>query len=222
MEWVKKMQDPKEETYKIIAKHFNHNINFDLNNNKNIIKNMYILEESHWQYQDVLMKKENLVRVSFPDFIKIFCPQLRNEQVVFLLKEFNKHKKKVPVSGAIILNCDRTKILLVKNRKSNIWSYPKGKREQNENEIDCVVREVYEETNYNIEHVEIKNRIKVRQGTFYIIENVSEDITFVPWNTYEIDEIKWHRIENISESKNYNIYIRQSYQKLLKFLKNKN
>lgn len=222
MEWVKKMQDPKEETYKIIAKHFNHNINFDLNNNKNIIKNMYILEESHWQYQDVLMKKENLVRVSFPDFIKIFCPQLRNEQVAFLLKEFNKHKKKVPVSGAIILNCDRTKILLVKNRKSNIWSYPKGKREQNENEIDCVVREVYEETNYNIEHVEIKNRIKVRQGTFYIIENVSEDITFVPWNTYEIDEIKWHRIENISESKNYNIYIRQSYQKLLKFLKNKN
>jgi len=73
------------------------------------------------------------------------CPILHayKNSVDEVLQQFKAYKGKVPVYGAIILNADVDKCLLVKgfSNKSS-WGFPKGKINKDEPEIDCAIREV--------------------------------------------------------------------------------
>ena len=75
-------------------------------------------------------------------------------------------KCSIPTYGAILLNNDCTKTILVKGKGQkgrSSWTFPKGKQEKDESPINCAVREVYEEIG-----VDISNRIDEKMFIEYV------------------------------------------------------
>ena len=65
--------------------------------------------------------------------------------------EFLAYKTRVPVRGAIMLNDAMDHAVLVKGwKKGANWSFPRGKINKDEKDLDCAVREVWEETGFDI------------------------------------------------------------------------
>lgn len=98
------------------------------------------------------------------DSILIALITLLTDLVVAYLSQaaydkFLRYKERVPVCGAIILNSDATKVLLVKGFKSGAsWSFPRGKINEKEQPRDCAIREVLEETGFDITpHMNLSN-----------------------------------------------------------------
>lgn len=68
-----------------------------------------------------------------------------------ILEDFKAYKLAVPTYGGIILNEDMSKVLLVLGFWSKTsWGFPKGKVNEDEPPHLCAVREVLEETGYDI------------------------------------------------------------------------
>jgi mRNA-decapping enzyme subunit 2 len=169
------------------------------------------MEEAHWYYIDFYrVKYQNLPNLKFKDFVdKILerFPPLEHyrKQLDEHTKKFFEYKTSVPVCGAIILNSNRSKVLLVKgcNAKSS-WSFPRGKINHNESELDCAIREVMEETGFDISKHGANNKdfIEYRSGEqkvkLFIVAGVSEDTKFAPQTRNEISAFEWHSIIELS------------------------
>lgn len=57
------------------------------------------------------------------------------------------YKVRVPVRGAILLDESMERVVLVKGwKKGASWSFPRGKINKDEKDLDCTIREVWEET----------------------------------------------------------------------------
>ncbi|KAJ1503647.1 mRNA-decapping enzyme subunit 2 [Coelomomyces lativittatus] len=127
-----------------------------------------------------------------------------------------RYKLKVPVCGAIILNPNLDKVLLVKGWKSKTWSFPKGKINQNEKEVDCAIREVLEETgldvtpylittnylpkapNANLDEPDhIERTIRECRMRLYFAWNVPEYTVFKTQTLNEISDITWHSLSDV-------------------------
>lgn len=169
-------------------------------------------EQAFWFYEDFYRTAapETLPRLS----LKAFCTKLLQncplnlsvlgeDGVVGLIDEFHQYKSHVPTCGAIILNETLDKCLVVRGFSSkSTWGFPKGKIAKDELPSECAVREVHEETGFDISAL-------LRDGDFlqvensqqpirlYIIPNVSEDTHFEPLTRREIRDIQWHRIRDI-------------------------
>lgn len=104
--------------------------------------------------------------------------------------------------GAVIFKDDL--VLLIQNKKSLHWSFPKGHQENGETDIETAYREVQEETSLNI---------NINPNAFVIINyspalNVSKDVkyykaTYVSGDMLpqesEIANIGWYSIEKAYE-----------------------
>lgn len=93
----------------------------------------------------------------------------------------------------MILNPEMDKVLLVKGWASRAgWSFPRGKINKDEREIDCAIREVYEETGFEIpsdklnEEDVIEVTIREQKIRLYIVTNVPENTQFAPRTRKEI------------------------------------
>lgn len=88
--------------------------------------------------------------------LRIFehCPlfsQFPPELYMQAFSQFMAYKTRVPVRGAIMLDYNMEHVLLVKGwKKSASWSFPRGKINKDERDLDCAVREVLEETGFDI------------------------------------------------------------------------
>jgi len=170
------------------------------------------LEEAHWFYEDFYRENcKTLPELKFRDFVeKMFahCPLLApyRSKVDAHTQSFYQYKSGVPVCGAIILNETFNKVLLVKgwSNKSS-WSFPRGKINKDEPALQCAVREVYEETGFDISHhgAHDKDFIEMVLGEqkvkLFIVTGVSEDTVFVPQTRKEISACEWHTFEKILE-----------------------
>lgn len=82
------------------------------------------------------------------------CPlfaQYQPQQHEAAYEQFLAYKTWVPVRGAILLNEAMDEVLLVKGwKKGARWSFPRGKINKDERDLDCAIREVYEETGFDI------------------------------------------------------------------------
>lgn len=80
-------------------------------------------------------------------------PNLKSEshKLNEILEEWKEYKLSVPTYGAIILSENLSHVLLVQSywAKSS-WSFPKGKVNEEENPAHCAIREVLEETGFDI------------------------------------------------------------------------
>jgi 8-oxo-dGTP pyrophosphatase MutT (NUDIX family) len=165
---------------------------------------MWQVEAAHWFYDDVYRKHHrDLPFMNFKDFTMAFfkeCPAMMDqtdEAIARSLNLFQKYKRRVPVCGAIMLNTEMTKCVLVKAwGRCSAWGFPKGKINQEESKLECGVREVEEETGYNCgEHVDPHDYIElsIRQQSIrlYIATNVPENINFETQTRKEIGDIQW-------------------------------
>ncbi|KAJ3172932.1 mRNA-decapping enzyme subunit 2 [Geranomyces variabilis] len=167
------------------------------------------IEQAHWFYED-FVREENPRLSSFG--LKNFCAQFfrhcpllhrwaHDHEKAF--QNFMEYKVRVPVCGAIILNERMDKVLLVKGWKSSSgWGFPKGKINKDEPEAPCAIREVQEETGFDIgpylrvnEYVE--RTIKGQRIRLYILTGVPEDTVFSPQTRKEIGDIRWHRLDDL-------------------------
>lgn len=110
-----------------------------------------------------------------------------------------------------MLNHAMDSVVMVRGWKSSsAWSFPRGKINKDEKDIDCAVREVYEETGYDIqaaglvdeEHAKhIRKSLRGQDISLYVFRSVPEDTYFEPRTRKEIGKIDWFKIEHLPSLK---------------------
>lgn len=167
------------------------------------------VEQAHWYYEDFIRENNpqfpSLPLKRFSEELFSHCPLLshwRNDHEEAFNK-FMQYKTRVPVCGAIMLNSKWDKCVLVKGWKSSSgWGFPKGKINELESKPNCAVREVLEETGYNMAgqispaHV-IELFIREQSISLYIVPDVSEDYPFETKTRKEISRIEWFRLSDL-------------------------
>jgi mRNA-decapping enzyme subunit 2 len=159
------------------------------------------IEEAHWFYEDFIRE----INTSVPNLrLQEFIHQMFNHVPKSLIShiplwktenafaDFMTYKTRVPVRGCIMLNTTMDKCILVKGWKSgSSWSFPRGKIDQDEDDRDCAIREVYEETGFDLAGMVgagdfIDINIRDQNIRLYIAPGVPQDYKFVPRTRKEI------------------------------------
>ncbi|KAH1246716.1 mRNA-decapping enzyme subunit 2 [Glycine max] len=88
---------------------------------------------------------------------------------------------------------DTGQCLLVKGWKGSSWSFPHGKKSKDEEDHACAIREVMEETGFDVSKLLNKDEyLEVIFGQqrvrFYIIAGVKDDTAFAPLTKKEISD----------------------------------
>lgn len=175
----------------------------------NAIRVCFQIELAHWFYLDFCMQNTpGAPHCGIRDFAKaVFqhCPFLlpHGEDVQKVLEQWKEYKMGVPTYGAIILDESLENVLLVQGylAKSG-WGFPKGKVNEEEAPHDCAVREVLEETGFDIKNriskdMYIEQKISDQLVRLYIIPGVPKDTKFYPKTRKEIRNIEWFPIEKL-------------------------
>lgn len=175
----------------------------------NAIRVCFQIELAHWFYLDFCMQNTpGAPHCGIRDFAKaVFhhCPFLlpHGEDVQKVLEQWKEYKMGVPTYGAIILDESMENVLLVQGylAKSG-WGFPKGKVNEEEAPHDCAVREVLEETGFDIKNRICKDKFIEQKITdqlvrLYIIPGVPKDTKFNPKTRKEIRNIEWFSIEKL-------------------------
>lgn len=172
---------------------------------------MFLVEEAHWYYEDTVRDKDRHLKSynlnSFTRMIFQQCPELRAYvgDLEDILSRFREYKKNVPSMGAIILDKDMERVLLVKGYQSaSCWGFPKGKISSTDGSYaKCAIREVMEETGFDIEPYLreedcISKEIMNKRIKLYIIPGVDHTSTeFHPKCKGEIGAYAWHLVSDL-------------------------
>ena len=107
-----------------------------------------------------------------------------------------------------MLNAQMNSVVLVKGwKKGASWSFPRGKINKDEPDLDCAVREVYEETGYDIKaaglvgseeetkHIEVT--LREQHMRLYVFRGVPMDTQFEPRTRKEISKIEWYKLSDL-------------------------
>ena len=107
-----------------------------------------------------------------------------------------------------MLNEAMDEVVLVKGWKKNAnWSFPRGKINQDEKDLDCAVREVYEETGFDIRTAGLIQDVastkfiditmREQQMRLYVFRDVPMDTHFEPRTRKEISKIQWYKLSEL-------------------------
>ena len=107
-----------------------------------------------------------------------------------------------------MLNENMDSVVLVKGwKKGANWSFPRGKINKDEPDLGCAVREVYEETGYDIkaaglvgseeETKYIEVTMREQHMRLYIFRGVPMDTHFEPRTRKEISKIEWYKLSQL-------------------------
>lgn len=123
--------------------------------------------------------------------IKLICAYFQ------FLKVYRKEEHQKERYGAILINKERTHVLLVQGYEAqqDNWGLPKGKLEEGDSKLECAVKEVYEETGYDIAKNVQKDvffNVKKTNTTYYVVPDVEMDFPFAPKVKKEIKKIMWY------------------------------
>ena len=173
------------------------------------------VEEAQWFYEDFIRPLDpTLPSMSLRSFcLRIFqhCPLLAPfsaENHMRAFDEFMQYKTRVPVRGAILLNEAMDSTVLVKGwKKGANWSFPRGKINKDEDDLDCAVREVYEETGFDIKQAGLVPRddevkyiqisMREQQIRLYVFRNIPMDTVFEPKTRKEISKVEWYKLSEL-------------------------
>lgn len=174
------------------------------------------LEQAHWFYEDFLREKDGrLPGFSLKDFCAQFfefCPLLNAYRGTFdeNYAKFHSYKVRVPTCGAIMMNSDLTKMVLVRGWKPGSgWGFPKGKINKDEDERECAIREVIEETGFDCrpylgsETDFLEIRVQTQTIRLYLATNVPEDTAFATQTRKEIGRISWFNLNEIPHNNSF-------------------
>ncbi|XP_018022971.1 m7GpppN-mRNA hydrolase [Hyalella azteca] len=171
------------------------------------------LEQAYWFYKDCWLDEqpETLKLVSFAGFIDqvnqaLACKWPGGGTAQQLVGEFTDFKHHVSTYGAILVDPSLSKVLLVQGFNGQSWGFPKGKIEENEATVECAVREVREEINYDISpfinpDLYLQMTILEQQTRLYIIYGVPTETKFKTNTRKEIGNIKWFELSSLPAHK---------------------
>jgi len=194
----------------------------------------FLLEEAHWYYEDFYrshyaglptFKLKQFAEVIFRHCI-LLHPYL--VQIDNIFGNFQDYKFKIPVCGSIILNEAQDKILLVKGwSKSSTWGFPRGKIAKDETEVECAIREVYEEVGFDLSSKIAKDdfitlTLREQKIKLFIVSGISESTNFVTRTRNEISKIQWHSLDSLHSNPQSFYTIIPFLRELTKILRNKN
>ncbi|XP_042952252.1 mRNA-decapping enzyme subunit 2-like isoform X3 [Carya illinoinensis] len=161
---------------------------------------LFLVEYAHWFYEDNSVEKNpSLKSFTLKEFTSLLfnsCDVLKPyvAHLDDIFKDFTSYKVRVPVTGAIILDETYERCLLVKGWKGSSWSFPRGKKNKDEEDHACAIREVLEETGFDAskllnkdEYIELifgQQRVRL-----YIIAGVKDDTAFAPLTKKEISNV---------------------------------
>ncbi|CAO2655357.1 Nn.00g104210.m01.CDS01 [Neocucurbitaria sp. VM-36] len=174
------------------------------------------IEEAQWFYEDFIrpLDPNNLPSMHLRKFSQLMfqhCPLFSaysEELHQQAYEQFLAYKTRVPVRGAIMLNEDMTHAVLVKGwKKGAKWSFPRGKINKEEADLDCAVREVYEETGFDLREANLvepdeqmkKITVTMREQSMmlYVFRGVPMDAYFEPRTRKEISKIDWYKLTDL-------------------------
>ncbi|KAF4529312.1 hypothetical protein B566_EDAN011406 [Ephemera danica] len=182
-------------------------INVPTEEQTDLVRVCFQIELAHWFYIDFYCTEERK-KCGMKEFTwNIFnhLPFLRchvnNVQAV--LDSFREYKMAVPTYGAIILDEDLTHVLLVQGfyAKSS-WGFPKGKVNETESPMYCAIREVKEETGFDItpladENEFVESNINDQNVRLYLVPGVPRNTKFTPVTRCEIRAVEWFPIADL-------------------------
>ncbi|KAI9748803.1 MAG: mRNA-decapping enzyme subunit 2 [Lichina confinis] len=173
------------------------------------------VEEAQWFYEDFVRPLDPaLPSMALRAFcLRIFqhCPlfsDFTQDQHLTAFSEFLAYKTRVPVRGAILLNDAMDQVVLVKGwKKAASWSFPRGKINKDERDLDCAVREVDEETGFDVRRAGlvteesegscIDTTMREQNIRMYVFRGVPMDTHFEPKTRKEISKVEWHRLSDL-------------------------
>jgi mRNA-decapping enzyme subunit 2 len=159
------------------------------------------IEEAHWYYEDFVREiNTNVPNLHLRQFIHQMFNHVPKSLIAHIplwktesaFTDFMTYKTRVPVRGCIMLNMMMDHCVLVKGWKSgSSWSFPRGKIDKDEDDKDCAIREVFEETGFDLtgmvgddDYIDIG--VREQDVRLYIAPGVPEDVDFVPRTRKEI------------------------------------
>lgn len=83
-------------------------------------------------------------------------------------KAFAHYKPRYKKISGVILISDYNNVLLVKGRRKNKWSFPKGHIEGSETVHQCALRECFEETGISLNEYSYSYSKKLNSGEYFI------------------------------------------------------
>lgn len=124
-------------------------INIPEGERKDPIRLFFQIELAHWFYLD-FHRTENsgLKSCGMKEFTKHILKHIPSYSFMLphldvYYDKWKEYKMSVPTYGAILLNEDMTKVLLVQSYfERTSWGFPKGKVNEDEDPVKCAVREV--------------------------------------------------------------------------------
>jgi len=181
---------------------------------KDLIRICFQLETAHWFYSDEYQlasnsRLQNCTMKQFAEHMFRHIPFLRKyvDQVDQIIEDWRQYKISVPTYGAIMLNEDLSKVVLVQSYwNKTSWGFPKGKVNEEEPPHLCAVREVLEETGYNIgdaidPDTYSEQVLNEQLSRLYFVPGVPLNTEFCPKTKFEIRSIQWFPIDLLPSSK---------------------
>ena len=174
------------------------------------------METAHWFYTDEYVTEaasnsrlQNCTMKQFAEHMFRHIPFLRKhaDQVDQIIEDWRQYKISVPTYGAILLNEDLSKVVLVQSYwNKTSWGFPKGKVNEEEPPHLCAVREVLEETGYNIADAIDPDQyaeqvLNEQLSRLYFVPGVPITTEFCPKTKFEIRSIQWFPIDLLPSSK---------------------
>ena len=191
--------------------------NLDQSVSEDEIQLMFQIELAYWYYLDICVEDNPaLLKHTMQIFVEIlnkhyphlFADLTKGKSMARICTTFNQYKLSCHTVGAILLNKDYTKCLLVQNYNlPRTWEFPKGKQLPSEEFTGCAIREVLEETGFDITpHLDpsayIEHIIFDRYNRHYMIAGISEGTAFQPQTRNEIRSVTWFYIDDLPRYRN--------------------
>lgn len=118
--------------------------------------------------------------------------QVTPYQPVFLLRSPRKK------AGVFIFDPASERVLIVLSR-NRYWGLPKGSLKPGESEVECAIREVYEETGLRVSENDLKYSVKVNSSaTYFYMEMNSIDVsvqTNSQQDANDVNGIGWIKLD---------------------------
>ncbi|KAI7285573.1 DCP2-domain-containing protein [Hortaea werneckii] len=182
------------------------------------------VEEAQWFYEDFIRPLAATASTPLPSLplrhfcLALFqhCPLLSgftDAEHVAAYEEFLAYKVRVPVRGAILMDEACERVVLVKGwKKGSSWSFPRGKINKDERDLDCAVREVYEETGFDVRAAGLVGQddkqadegvkyidvtMREQHMRLFVFRGVPLDTVFEPQTRKEISKIAWYNVKDL-------------------------
>lgn len=180
---------------------------------QNLIRICFQIELAHWYYLDFYVANDSTLKgcniTEFATHVFQHIPSLQPycDKLNEIMDEWRVYKQSVPTYGAILLSEDLSHVLLVQSyfAKSS-WGFPKGKVNEEEDATHCAIREVFEETGFDITNyidpnLFLESIIHEQLVRLYVIMGIPMDTKFQPKTRNEIKACEWFAIASLPNSK---------------------